>query len=424
MHRAVPGAAPTVATGSRRFLILTQYFPPESGAAQVRLFAFARELRRRGHEVRVVTAMPNYPLGEVFPAYRGRRIVQEELDGIQITRTWIYAATGRNALKRLLNYWSFSITSLYACLRGPRPDYLFVESPPIFLGVTGYIFSRLRRVPLILNISDLWPESARALGIIRSGWMLWLAERMAAFLYRKAYRVSAQTEGLRSHIEQFVGEGKVMLFYNGVDTSLFHRINGAGVSGIGRDQVVFLFAGVFGYAQDLDTVLDAAELLRERRNIVFVLVGDGPSKAGIVESANKRGLENVRFFDMQPLEAMPALFSASRASIAPMRRSELFKSTRPSKIFPSMACETPVIFSGEGETAWLLEVSECGFVVPPETPAELAAAIARLTDEPELARTLGRNGRALVEREFGWDRIVDSWLNELSGAVGAGRSKS
>jgi glycosyltransferase involved in cell wall biosynthesis len=244
---------------------------------------------------------------------------------------------------------------------------------------------------------------------------------MAEFLYRKAYRVSAQTEGLQAHIEKFAGRGKVILFYNGVDTSLFHRLSDASVDKVGRDQVAFIFAGVFGYAQDLDTVLDAAERLQGRRDIVFLLVGDGPSKAGVVESAARRRLDNVRFLDMQPIEAMPNLFSASRASIAPMHRSELFKSTRPSKIFPSLACETPVIFSGEGEAARLLEDSDCGVVVTPETPAELAAAITRLADDPELARALGRRGRALVEREFGWDRIVDAWLEALPAPVGAAR---
>jgi glycosyltransferase involved in cell wall biosynthesis len=421
MQRAVPSAGSAATTGRRRFLILTQYFPPESGAAQVRLFAFTRELHKRGHDVRVVTAMPNYPRGEVFPAYRGRRVVHETIDGIPVTRTWIYAATGRNAFKRLLNYWSFSFTSLFECLRGPKPDYLFVESPPVFLGATAYVASRLRRVPLVLNVSDLWPESARALGIIRSRSMLWLGEKMAEFLYRKAYRVSAQTEGLKAHIEKFAGRGRVILFYNGVDTSLFHRLSDASVDKVGRDEVAFIFAGVFGYAQDLDTVLDAAERLQGRRDIVFLFVGDGPSKAEVVESAARRRLDNVRFFDMQPIEAMPNLFSASRASIAPMHRSELFKSTRPSKIFPSLACETPVIFSGEGEAARLLEDNDCGVVVTPETPAELAAAITRLADDPELAQALGRRGRALVEREFGWDRIVDAWLEALPAPVGAAR---
>jgi putative colanic acid biosynthesis glycosyltransferase WcaI len=412
----------TGTSGRRRFLILTQYFPPESGAAQVRLFNLARELMKLGHDVRVVTALPNYPRGEVFEGYRGRWTFHEQLDGIQVTRTWIYPATGRNALKRLLNYWSFSITSLFACLIGPRPDYLFVESPPIFLGCTGYVCARLRRVPFILNISDLWPESARALGIIRSGWILWLGDKMARFLYRRADRVSAQTDGLRSYIQKIRG-GPVIPYYNGVDTSAFHRIPGVTMLWVRPDEVAFIFAGVFGYAQGLDTLVEAAALLRHRRDIVLLLVGDGPSKAAIVEHAARLGLDNMRFADMQPIENMPAFFSACRASIAPMRRSELFKATRPSKMFASMACETPVIFSGEGEAAQLLQENDCGVVVPPESPAALADAVKRLADDATLAQQLGRRARALVEQQFGWDRIVKAWLDELPAVAPAGGSR-
>ncbi|TMC72089.1 MAG: glycosyltransferase family 4 protein, partial [Chloroflexi bacterium] len=184
----------------KRFLILTQHFPPEVGAAQIRLHAFGKQLQARGHEVRVVTAMPNYPRGEVFPEYRGKRVVREELDGLHVTRTWIRPATGRNVVKRLLGYWSFAISSVPACLREPKPDFIFVESPPLFLGCTAYVCSRLRRVPFILNVSDLWPASARELGIVRSKSLLWLGERLERFLYRTAYRITAQTDGIRAHI--------------------------------------------------------------------------------------------------------------------------------------------------------------------------------------------------------------------------------
>jgi colanic acid biosynthesis glycosyl transferase WcaI len=397
----------------KRFLILTQHFPPEVGAAQIRLHAFAKQLQAHGHEVRIVTAMPNYPRGEVFPEYRGRRIAHEEIDGLPVTRTWIRPATGRNVVKRLLSYFSFAISSLPACMREPKPDFIFVESPPLFLAVTAYVCSRLRGVPFILNVSDLWPASARELGIVRSKLLLWLGERLERFLYRKAYRITAQTDGIRAYIGAIVWPGKVMVLYNGVDTSEF-RPGATRVPWVEPDEMAFLYAGTLGYAHCWDVILEAAELLRGRPQIVFLLVGDGPEKARLVEQSGLRNLDNLRFVERRPVTDMPAIFAASRATVVPLRKGELFKGTRPSKIFPALACASPVIFSGEGEMAELLLKNRCGIVVPPEDGSSFAEAVVRLADHPEEARELGIRGRALVEREYGWDTLVEAWLHELS----------
>jgi glycosyltransferase involved in cell wall biosynthesis len=397
----------------KRFLILTQHFPPEVGAAQIRLHAFAKQLQAHGHEVRVVTAMPNYPLGKVFPEYRGMRLEHEELDGLYVTRTWILPATGRNVLKRLFSYWSFAISSLPACMMEPKPDFIFVESPPLFLGCTAYVCSRLRGVPFILNVSDLWPASARELGIVRSKTLLWFGERLERFLYRKAYRVTAQTDGIRAYIEAIGGAAKVMVLYNGVDTTDFNPRVTASVPWVDPREVTFLYAGTLGYAHCWDVILEAAELLRSRSDIIFLLVGDGPEKVRLVEQAQLRNMVNIRFVERRPVTEMPGLFASCRATVVPMRKGELFKATRPSKIFPALACESAVIFGGEGETARLLLKNRCGIVVSPENSREFADAVLRLADHPEESRELGRRGRALVEREYGWDTLVGAWLQEL-----------
>ena len=397
----------------KRFLILTQHFPPEVGAAQIRLHAFAKQLQAHGHDVRIVTAMPNYPRGEVFPEYRGLRVAREEIDGLSVTRTWIRPATGRNVVKRLLSYWSFAISSLPACMREPKPDFIFVESPPLFLACTAYVCSRLRRVPFILNVSDLWPASARELGIVRSKPLLWLGERLERFMYREAYRITAQTDGIRAYISAIVGPGKVMVLYNGVDTSEFKPGIATHVPWVESDELAFLYAGTLGYAHCWDVILEAAERLRGRPQIVFLLVGDGPEKGRLVEQARLRNLDNVRFVERRPVTDMPAIFAASRATVVPLRKGELFKGTRPSKIFPALACARPVIFSGEGEMAQLLLENRCGIVVPPEDGSAFAAAVVRLADHPEEARELGMRGRELVEREYGWDTLVEAWLHEL-----------
>lgn len=368
--------------------------------------------------------MPNYPKAEIFPAYRGMRVAREEIDGVPVTRTWIYPATGRNVVKRLLCYFSFAISSLPACMREPKPDFIFVESPPLFLGCTAFLCSRLRGVQYILNVSDLWPESARQMGLVRNQALLWFGERLEHFLYRKAYRITAQTDGIRKHIAAIAGAAKMMTLYNGVDTSAYVPGIVDSVPWIGPNEAAFLFAGTFGYQHCWEVILDAADALRSRPDIVFLLVGDGPEKARLVEQARLRSLDNIRFVEWRPANEMPALFAACRATVVPLRKGELFKGTRPSKIFPALASESPVILSGEGESAQLLLDNRCGIVVPPENSPAFAEAVLRLADHPEEARELGRRGRALVEREYGWNTLVAAWLRELPAEDGLQTSES
>ena len=398
----------------KRFLILTQHFPPEVGAAQNKLLAIAKELKARGHDVRVVTAMANYPLGVVFPQYRGRWVAHEQIDGVPVTRTWIYPATGRNVLKRLMSYWSFAISSLPACMRGPRPDFIFVESPPLFLGCTAYVCSRLRRVPYILNVADVWPGSARELGIVRSETLLWFGERLERFLYRTAYRVTVQSDGVRSYVGTIVDPHKVLVLYNGVDTSDYKPGVGGQMPWVASDEIAFLYAGTLTYQHNWDLILEGAELLRSRPDIAFLLVGDGPEKARLVEQSRLRNLSNIRFVDRRPVSEMPVLFASCRATVVPLRKGELLKTTRPSKIIPSLACGTPVIFGGEGETAKLLLENRCGLVVSPEDSRGFAAAVERLADHPAEARELGLRGRAFVEGRYDWRTLVGAWLQELA----------
>ncbi|HEY7201962.1 MAG TPA: glycosyltransferase family 4 protein [Candidatus Dormibacteraeota bacterium] len=396
-----------------RFLLLTQYFPPEVGAPQVRLLALANQLRAHGHRVTVVTAMPNYPAGVVQAEYRGRRLVREEVDGIPVVRTWIHAATGRGIARRMAGYLSFCATSIVGCLLAEPPDYVLVESPPLFLGGTAWLVGLLRRAPFVMIVSDLWPASARDLGIITNRHALRVATWLEHFLYRRSARVAGVTRGICDAVAETAGTEKVMFLPNGVDTSAFQPAESEAAGMLRPGEVGFLYAGTHGYAQGLELLLDAAELLRSRPEIVFLLVGDGPEKPRLVRLAGDRGLANVRFANPRPPQTMPAVFSEARASIVPLLDRPLFRGARPSKIFPSLACGTPVIYSGVGEAAELIEGSGAGLVVPPERPAELAAAVRRLTDDPATAAGMGAAGRRLVERDYSWSAIAERWLAEL-----------
>ncbi len=399
-----------------RILLLTQYYPPEIGASQTRLSAVARHLQALGHSVEVVTALPNHLKGRIFPEYEGRFYVREEIDGIPVHRVWMYAATGAG-IKRLVSYLSFMITCLYGLARSIKPDYLFVESPPLFLSLPAFIASRIWGVPFIFNVADLWPDSARDLGVVQNRVVLRLAYDFEMWTYRKAEIVNAVTEGIRNTLvtAKDVQPQKVAFLPNGVDVDLFRPM--APDPGLQRrfdceDRSVFLYAGTHGYAQGLPVVLEAASQLRNQP-IVFVFVGDGPVKSELLRMKTQLQLSNVVFEDPKPLERMPAYYSISTASIVPLRDVPLFDGARPSKLFPSLGSGVPVIYAGKGEGARLIEATESGIVVPPEDADALATAVMKLACDQKLSRELGVNARKYVVENMAWPSIIDNWLRQF-----------
>jgi len=404
-----------------RFLILTQYFAPERGATQVRLAALTRVLARLDHTVEVATALPNYPTGRIFEGYRGSLYRREEWEGVTLHRVWLFAATGAG-FKRLINYLSFAVTCLIALLRARRPDYLFVESPPLFLGIPAVLVARLWRVPIIFNVADLWPDSVRELGIVRDGLALRIAERLERWTYRHATFVNAVTESNRTTLIERKGlpAAKVLLLPNGVDTEMFHPgppepdlVRELGWEG----KRVFLFAGGLGIAQGLDVALDAMDALRDRApDALLAFIGDGPERARLEAATRARELGNVRFYDARAPEYVARLYRCACAGFASLRDLRVFDGTRASKVFPSMASAKPVVYSAPGEGARLIERAGAGLVVRPEDPAALADAIARLAADRDLCARLGANGRRFVEEEHSWPALIGRWLDDLHSA--------
>jgi colanic acid biosynthesis glycosyl transferase WcaI len=400
-----------------RFLILTQYFPPESGAAQVRLKELAKGLQRSGHEVSVVTAFPNHPTGIIPPEYRGHWRMKDEIEGIPVWRTWIYPVERGRFWKRLLNYFSFVFSSFWGLSKAGKQDIMLFESPPLFLGITALLYGSLTRTKIIMNISDLWPESAVALGLVTNKGMILAAEWLEKLLYHKAWKISAQTEGIK---ESLIGRGvpadKVTFLPNGVNLDLFSPRERdrqlAKELNIKDQDFVLIYAGTMGYAQGLESILATAELLKEHWDIKFLFVGDGTEKPKLEEIVRNKSLNNVSFVDFQPVKEMPRYFSLAAASIVPLKKCKLFEGARPSKMFPALGSAVPVIYSGEGEAAELVLKSGGGIVVEPENSQQLAQAILDLKQNPN-RREMGQAGNKFVERNYSWLQIVTRWLNEL-----------
>ncbi len=403
-----------------RFLVLTQFFAPEIGASQVRLAYSCRELAAAGHDVEIVTAMPHHPAGRIFPEYKGHFYLRENWEGLTVHRVWLYAANGSN-IKRLLNYASFVVTCLFGLARSSKPDYIFVDSPPIFLGVSGWIASKWWNVPLIFNVADLWPDSVRDLGVMRDGALVGFAYRLERWIYRRSTVVTAVTEGIRQSLlrKKGVPPRKVLFLPNGVDTTLFQELppDEALKERLGlSEKKIILYAGNHGYAGAVEQVLYAAEILRRERSFHFLLIGEGPEKRKLIELAASLHLENVTFHDQVPLSAMPAFVSICDLAVVTLRKSQVMAGARPAKAFVMMAGGKPIVLAGEGEAARLIHSSGAGIVIPPGDHQSLAQAIQAVLRNPEVASQMGTSGRKFVVSNFQWSSLVRNWIAQLTGA--------
>jgi colanic acid biosynthesis glycosyl transferase WcaI len=402
----------------KRVLVLTQYYAPESGAAAIRLRAMVRQLRRLGIEVRVITGMPNYPHGRIYPGFRGKWRMTDTIDDVPVKRVWLYAAAGKNAAKRLLNYLSFTLTSSVALLQESRVDLVFVEAQPVTLAVPALIQKFGRGIPYVYNTPDLQVEYAAEDRWVGVRLLISAARRLELLLMRQSLSVSTVTRAFIAYFHEVYGIPLEKLSYlpNGADIDLlrpqpYDAQLAAALGVAGRK--VFTFAGTYAPYQGLEVIIEAATRLRHRTDLVFVMVGDGPVRQPLTEEVAKRGLENVIFKDTIPMEEMPALMSISWASLVVLRKLQIATKMRLAKAVPPLACGVPLIFAGWGETAELVAREDVGLVLEPENAGALADAIQRLADDPALRQAMAARARALAEREFSWAFIVENWMQEL-----------
>jgi glycosyltransferase involved in cell wall biosynthesis len=401
----------------RNWLILSQYYAPEPGAPQIRLRAMSRELVRNGCRLRVLTALPNYPNGRILPAYRGKLTAREIIDGVPVDRLPLYPAAGRQPLRRILCYVSFSAAALLRLPFIRKPDVIFVEAQPITLALAALMAKFCRRIPFIYNTPDLQVEIAGDKRWISMDSLVRMAARLEVFLMRQAVCVSTVTEGFIDHFAESRGieRSHITFLPNGADTESLRPMEPdrayaerLGVAG----KVVFTYAGTHAPYQGLELILDAAEHLRDREDIVILMVGRGPLREPLRTQAAERGLRNVVFGD-SPFEEMSRLMSITRASLATIAEMNAAPKMRLSKVVPPLACGVPVIYVGEGEWSSMLRDKRCGRVVESRSAAEFATVIRELADQPDLCSEMGRNGREFVETELSWRVIVDRWIAEL-----------
>lgn len=405
-----------------KLLILTQYFPPEIGAPQNRLYELALRLQKKGVEVSVLTAMPNYPQMKIHQNYKGKCYCKETLNELKIHRAWIYVSQSKSIISRLLNYFSFVISAFFiGAFKLKKQDVLMVESPPLFLGITAYLLAKLKGAKLLFNVSDLWPESAEKLGIISNKFLLSIATKLEEFCYKKSSLISGQTQGIVNNISTRFPNKNVYWLKNGVDIN-FYDVNKEiekeawkNENNYSNEDFILFYGGIIGHAQGLEVILNATKKLEEYKNIKFVLLGNGPEKEKLIKLRDELKLTNLRFFDAVPKSEMQRIIMSTNATIIPLKRLDLFKGAIPSKIFENLALKKPIILGVEGEAEELfIKQGKCGVSFIPEDSEDLAKQILKLYNDRNLVVELGENGLKYVSENFNRDKIAEEFYNQIS----------
>ena len=405
-----------------KIAFVCQFFVPEIGAPSARVSELCREWVRQGHDVTVVTGLPNHPTGIVAPEYRGTIFRRETLDGITVFRNWLYATPNEGFIRRTLSHLSFMLSSMI--LTTPRLrgyDVIVVSSPAFFAVIAAWFMSRVRRIPYVFEVRDLWPGIFIELGVLKNRTIIRVLEGIEMFLYRGAAKVVVVTQSFRDIlIRRGLPEDHVVTITNGVDVDGFKP--GPQENDIRRvweltGKFVVLYIGAHGISQALSAILDTAQTLKSDRDIAFVFVGEGAEKKMLMEKASRMNLPNVRFVPGQPKQSMASWYAAADVVLVPLRNIPLFETFIPSKMFEIMACGRPIVGSVKGEARAILEQSQGALVVDPEDSAAIADAIQSLRRTPELAGRLGEAGSRFVRAHYDRMTLARHYLDLLSNLV-------
>lgn len=383
-------------------LLIHQAFAALDEAGGTRHYEMARFLVSSGHRITIIASPVNYLTG----ASAQNRIPWKQREtpeaGITLLRMYTYPALHKSFVHRVFSFLSFMVSSFWAGVGVRGVDLVWGTSPPIFQGLTAWMIARLKGVPFLFEVRDLWPAFAVAVGVLKNKILIWLSERLERFLYRHADRILVNSPGYIQHVLN-KGARLVELVPNGADPEMFHpEADGHEFSVENRldHKFVAMYAGAHGLSNDLAVVLNAAEILKQRGDIQFVLVGDGKDKPGLIDQARRLELSNVTFVPPQPKNQMASVLAAADACIAILKPIDLYRTTYPNKVFDYMAAGRAVVLAIGGVIQEVVESEGAGVAVPPGDAAAMAAAITHLADHRELAKAMGATGRTAVEKRY------------------------
>jgi colanic acid biosynthesis glycosyl transferase WcaI len=406
-------------TGRMRILILTHFFTPEPIP---KTFELATTLRDRGHSVAVVTGFPNYPSGRLYPGYRLGLMRREEIAGVPVLRCFEVPYHGRRVLGRLLNYASTMVSTSLGSLFAPRADVIYAWHPPLTMGLAAWLIARLRRIPFVYDVQDIWPESALLSGLLREGWLVNVMFALERFIYKRAAHILVVTEGARRNlVRKGVAPEKITVMPHWVDPALFEEPSRETVELVRREHgwdrdFVILFAGNLGLVQGLETVVRAAQQLPADSSIRFVLVGDGADRARLQRMAADADVpvRRLQFIDRQPVEQIHTFLGAADALLVHLKASELSQYVIPTKTLAYLATGRPILMAMDGAAADLVRDAGAGLTIAPDECAALAAAAVTLSQLSPVARVaMGQRGRAYLDAHLTRERVIPQYEDVL-----------
>jgi len=398
-------------------LIITQHFPPERGATR-RLFEFAQHFVRGGNRVSVLTGMPNYPDGIVPEKYRGKFFYHEDMDGVQVYRSWVLPASNSQPGKRMVGFITFLMSAIFNSFRlKDNFDLLIASSPPVTTPVIGWILSRLRKCKFVLEIRDLQPESSEDFGNLNRSLFTRALKRFMHWLYRKADKIVSVTDGITEYLGQIgIPSEKVLTIKSGVSEEFIN----ADSNGIRRrfgweEKFLILYAGTLGWAHSLETVIEAARQLNDHPDIYFAFIGDGQKKQVLEGMVRDYGLKNVGFIGLQPLETIPYFLKASDVLVESLKEVPVTKGTFPCKLFEYMASGRPIVFgSTDGEAVRELEKAGGALHFRTDDPQQLSELILKLKSGRIDGEGLGRKYHEHSYRHHRRQKWADEYMSTLS----------
>ena len=396
-------------------LLIHQAFAALDQPGGTRHHELARHLAARGHRVTVIASPVSYLTGSLTPT----PLLLEERAGVRVIRAYTYRALHKSFVHRVFAFVSFMASSFFIGLGIKNVDLVWGTSPPIFQGVTAWMLARLKHVPFLFEVRDLWPQFAIAVGVLRSRTLIRLSFWLEHFLYRRADQVMVNSPGFISHVTER-GAKCVELVPNGADPEMFDPSDtGASfrIRHLLADKFVVLYAGAHGMSNDLGVVLESARYLADRRAVRIVLLGDGKEKTALQKQAESLDLTNLLFLPPVPKNEMAAALAGADACLAILKPLEEYKTTYPNKVFDYMAAGRPVVLAIDGVIREVVEAAGCGIFVQPGDPSALAEAIITLVADPERSRKMGMAGRKYLEEYFSRERIAEKLVGLLEDMV-------
>ncbi|MEZ7891752.1 MAG: glycosyltransferase family 4 protein [Candidatus Wallbacteria bacterium] len=412
----------------KNILFITPYFPPEIGAPQSRISELAKKMMQRGYNVKIICAFPNYPSGIIPKEYIGKKFLRQSYNGFDLLRTYIYATPNKGFLKRLVGHLTFAASSFlgYAKYRKEiNADIAIIESPPLFMGFTAIALRLLFGLKYVFNVSDVWPDSAVELGMLKNKFLISCSSALEKASYYYSSAVACVTRGIISNIEnKNVAREKLFFLPNGVDTDFFSSAKDKdGFYDLEKrefinkfeleDKFVVLYSGTLGISQNLGFLMDIAEKFRDNEKIKFLIVGDGAEREKLIQKKEKLNLKNVCFERLIPKAKMPALIASAGACVVSLLDIPVFRGALPSKMYEYMAMQKPIVMFAVGECADLLNNADAGLVSKPDDLDSACANIEKLAEDKAVCQRLGANAEKFVKQNFSRDVICDYWEKML-----------